>query len=125
MIQIPPDSFKIGGIIVYMLGISMQLYTTSLFGRYTQGTLAPWQPTQKLIIRGPYRYCQNPMIPSVLMMLLGETLFFNTLGIMVWVCILFAMNTIYFIFKEEPSMLTRFGEAYNEYKKHVPSWALG
>ncbi len=122
LIQIPPDLFKIGGITVYTLGISMQLYTTSLFGRYAQGTLAPWQPTQKLVIRGPYRYCRNPMITGVLMMLLGEALFFNALGIMVWACIFFAMNTAYFIFKEEPSMLARFGEAYTEYKKHVPRW---
>jgi protein-S-isoprenylcysteine O-methyltransferase Ste14 len=122
LIQVPPDAFKIAGIIVYILGISMQLYTTSLFGRYAQGTLAPWQPTQKLVIRGPYRYCRNPMITGVLMMLLGEALFFNALGIMIWTCIFFVMNTMYFIFKEEPAMLKRFGEAYTEYKKHVPRW---
>lgn len=122
LIQVPPDIFKIAGSIVYALGISMQLYTTSLFGRYAQGTLAPWQPTQKLVIRGPYQYCRNPMITGVLMMLLGEALFFNALGIMVWTCIFFAMNTMYFIFKEEPSMLARFGETYTEYKKHVPRW---
>ncbi|HTA82670.1 MAG TPA: isoprenylcysteine carboxylmethyltransferase family protein [Bacteroidia bacterium] len=122
LIQMPPQIVEIGGIIVYALGISMQLYTTSLFGRYAQGTLAPWQPTQKLVIRGPYQYCRNPMITGVLMMLLGEALFFNALGIMIWTCIFFAMNTMYFIFKEEPSMLARFGEAYTEYKKQVPRW---
>jgi protein-S-isoprenylcysteine O-methyltransferase Ste14 len=122
LMQTQPDALKIGGVIIYMLGISMQLYTTSLFGRYAQGTLAPWQPTQKLVIRGPYRYCRNPMITGVLMMLLGEALFFNTLAIMVWTCIFFAMNTMYFIFKEEPAMLARFGETYTEYKKHVPRW---
>jgi protein-S-isoprenylcysteine O-methyltransferase Ste14 len=122
LMKIPPAVFKIAGMIVYAFGLSMQLYTTFLFWRYAQGTLAPWQPTQKLVIRGPYRYCRNPMITGVVVMLLGEALFFNALGIMVWACIFFAMNTMYFIFKEEPAMLARFGASYAEYKKHVPRW---
>ena len=107
---------------MYVLGLSMQLYTTSLFFRFAQGTLAPWQPTQKLVIRGPYRYCRNPMITGVVMMLLGEGLFFNALAILIWGCVFFLMNTMYFIFKEEPAMLARFGESYAEYKRHVPRW---
>src|ERR1700743_3579337 len=99
IMQAPPDVFKIGGLLVYALGLSMQLYTTSLFWKYAQGTLAPWQPTQKLVIRGPYRYCRNPMITGVLFMLLGEALFFNAFAILIWTCIFFAMNTMYFIFK--------------------------
>jgi protein-S-isoprenylcysteine O-methyltransferase Ste14 len=100
----------------------MQLYTTSLFFRFAQGTLAPWQPTQKLVIRGPYRYCRNPMITGVVMMLLGEGLFFNALAIRYGACVFFVMNTMYFIFKEEPAMLARFGDSYAEYKRHVPRW---
>jgi protein-S-isoprenylcysteine O-methyltransferase Ste14 len=122
IIQVPPAAFKIVGAIVYFSGLSMQLYTTSLFWKYAQGTLAPWQPTQKLVIRGPYRYCRNPMITGVVAMLLGEALFFNALGIMIWACFFIIMNTMYFIFKEEPSMLARFGNAYAEYKKQVPRW---
>jgi protein-S-isoprenylcysteine O-methyltransferase Ste14 len=122
LIPVPPVAFKVIGAIVYLSGLSMQLYTTFLFGQYAQGTLAPWQPTQKLVIRGPYRYCRNPMITGVVAMLLGEALFFNALGIMIWACFFFVMNTLYFIFKEEPSMLARFGDSYAEYKKQVPRW---
>jgi protein-S-isoprenylcysteine O-methyltransferase Ste14 len=122
LMQAPPDVLTILGAIVYVLGLSMQLYTTSLFFRFAQGTLAPWQPTQKLVVRGPYRYCRNPMITGVVMMLLGEALFFNALAILILGCIFFAMNTMYFIFKEEPAMLARFGDSYAEYKKHVPRW---
>src|SRR6185312_1183488 len=117
-----PSAFSIVGPSLYVVGISMQLYTTYLFWKYAQGTLAPWQPTQKLVIRGLYKYCRNPMITGVLMMLAGEALFFNARGIMVWTCGFFVMNTLFFIFKEEPDMLDRFGEPYKEYKKHVPRW---
>ena len=122
LMPMPPAIFSIIGAVVYILGLSMQLYTTSLFFRFAQGTLAPWQPTQKLVIRGPYRYCRNPMITGVVMMLLGEGLFFNALGILIWGCVFFVMNTLYFIFKEEPAMLARFGDSYAEYKRHVPRW---
>jgi protein-S-isoprenylcysteine O-methyltransferase Ste14 len=122
LMLVPPGAFKVIGVIVYLSGLSMQLYTTFLFGQYAQGTLAPWQPTQKLVIRGPYRYCRNPMITGVVAMLLGEALFFNALGIMIWACFFFVMNTLYFIFKEEPNMLARFGDSYAEYKKRVPRW---
>ena len=62
------------------------------------------------------------MITGVLMMLAGEALFFNARGILIWSCMFFIMNTMFFIFKEEPDMLARFGEPYREYKKHVPRW---
>jgi protein-S-isoprenylcysteine O-methyltransferase Ste14 len=117
-----PMAFKVIGPALYAAGLSMQLYTTYLFWKFAQGTLAPWQPTQKLVIRGIYRYCRNPMITGVLMMLAGEALFFNARGILIWTCIFFVMNTMFFIFKEEPDMLARFGEPYKEYKKHVPRW---
>jgi protein-S-isoprenylcysteine O-methyltransferase Ste14 len=122
LMQRPPEAFGVVGAILYVLGLSMQLYTTSLFWRFAQGTLAPWQPTQKLVIRGPYRYCRNPMITGVVMMLIGEGLFFNALAILIWGCVFFVMNTMYFIFKEEPAMLARFGDSYAEYKKDVPRW---
>jgi protein-S-isoprenylcysteine O-methyltransferase Ste14 len=122
LMRTSPGTLQIVGAIVYVLGLSMQLYTTSLFFRFAQGTLAPWQPTQKLVIRGPYRYCRNPMITGVVMMLLGEGLFFNALAILIWGCLFFVMNTMYFIFKEEPAMLARFGDSYVEYKRQVPRW---
>lgn len=122
LVAIPPDVFKLLGAVLYASGLSMQLYTTFLFWQYAQGTLAPWQPTQKLVIRGPYRYCRNPMITGVVIMLAGEALFFNALAILLWACFFFGMNTVYFILKEEPAMLARFGESYAEYKKQVPRW---
>ncbi|MES2704486.1 MAG: isoprenylcysteine carboxylmethyltransferase family protein [Bacteroidota bacterium] len=118
----PPAAFSIAGPLLYVAGLSMQLYTTYLFWKFAQGTLAPWQPTQRLVIRGIYRYCRNPMITGVLFMLAGEALFFNARGIGIWTCMFFMMNTMFFIFKEEPDMLARFGEPYREYKTHVPRW---
>lgn len=118
----PPVITKIIGAAFFLSGLSLQLATTVLFKKFGQGTLAPWQPTQKLVIRGPYRYCRNPMITGVLMMLVGEALFLNARGVCIWAGMFFVMNTMFFIFKEEPDMHNRFGEQYDRYKSQVPRW---
>jgi protein-S-isoprenylcysteine O-methyltransferase Ste14 len=35
------------------------------FSTEGEGTLAPWDPPRKLLVRGCYRYVRNPMISGV------------------------------------------------------------
>ena len=113
---------RISGLVIGLMGLSMLLYTISLFGRFGKGTLAPWDPTQKLVVVGPYRYCRNPMITGVFFILVGEAVFFNSVDILRWAGLFFIINTIYFVVKEEPDLEKRFGEEYRIYKKNVPRW---
>lgn len=114
--------FKVLGVLFSLTGLVLLLWTIFLFNRIGKGTLAPWSPTQKLIVSGPYRYCRNPMITGVFFILVGETLFLHSTDILVLTCIFFIVNTIYFILKEEPDLEKRFGCDYQEYKKNVPRW---
>ncbi|MFZ6011440.1 MAG: methyltransferase family protein [Bacteroidota bacterium] len=113
---------KITGAILFVFGMSLFIYAVSLFRKKGEGTLAPWTPTQKLIVSGPYRYCRNPMITGVLFMLTGESLFLNSTGILVWAGAFLLINTLYFVVYEEPSLEARFGDSYRHYKAHVPRW---
>jgi protein-S-isoprenylcysteine O-methyltransferase Ste14 len=113
---------KISGLVIGLSGLFMLLYTISLFGRFGHGTLAPWSPTQKLVVAGPYRYCRNPMISGVFFILTDEAFFFNSVDILRWAGLFFIINTIYFIIKEEPDLEKRFGEEYRIYKQNVPRW---
>lgn len=119
-----PDNIviKILGILFFLPGLYLFLYTVYLFKTFGKGTLAPWSPTQKLVIRGPYKYCRNPMITGVLFILVGETLFFHSTNILIWTCTFFLINTLYFILKEEPDLYKRFGDKYKKYKENVPRW---
>jgi len=117
-----PVAARVAGGVLFCCGLPLQVYTMWLFKKYGQGTLAPWHPTQKLVIKGPYKYWRNPMITGVLLTLAGEGLFLNARPIFVWSVMFSIMNTAFFIFKEEPDMLERFGEPYARYKKHVPRW---
>jgi protein-S-isoprenylcysteine O-methyltransferase Ste14 len=115
-------SIKIIGWLIAVAGSALFVYTVFLFKLFGQGTLAPWTPTQKLIVEGPYRYCRNPMIGGVFFMLLGEGLMLYSIYILAWAVLFFIINTFYFIFIEEPGLLQRFGGDYLRYKKHVPRW---
>jgi protein-S-isoprenylcysteine O-methyltransferase Ste14 len=119
-----PDSpiIKSAGALILLSGISLFIYTVSLFATIGKGTLAPWSPKQKLVVVGPYKYCRNPMISGVLFILTGECLLFHSTNIAIWATCFFVINTIYFIFSEEPGLESRFGEDYRVYKQHVPRW---
>lgn len=113
---------SIASILFFISGLTLFLYTVFLFKTIGHGTLAPWSPTQKLVIEGPYAYCRNPMITGVLFMLTGETLFLNSIRLLAWTCIFFLINSLYFILVEEPGLQKRFGDAYAQYKRKVPRW---
>jgi len=110
------------GLILILVGLSVMVVTISSFISIGKGTLAPWSPTQKLVIRGLYQYVRNPMILGVLTILLGESLCFWSKSILTWAGSFFIINTIYFIIYEEPDLEERFGEEYREYKRHVSRW---
>lgn len=112
----------IAGLVFISVGLSILGQTISMFIRIGKGTLAPWNPTTKLVISGVYAYVRNPMISGVAITLLGESLFFYSLNIFIWLVAFFIINTVYFILSEEPGLEKRFGADYVEYKRNVPRW---
>lgn len=110
------------GAVVFALGFALFVWCVSLFARVGEGTLAPWDPTQKIVAVGPYRHVRNPMITGVATMLLGEALYFGSVAIGVWLLIFVTISHLYFISSEEPGLEQRFGESYRIYKANVPRW---
>jgi protein-S-isoprenylcysteine O-methyltransferase Ste14 len=110
------------GLVIICLGLSLMIVTISLFIRIGKGTLAPWNPTRKFVIAGPYRYVRNPMITGVLIVLFGESVAILSFNILLWSLAFFIINNIYFTLYEEPNLLRRFGKEYQEYKSKVPRW---
>lgn len=103
-------------------GLILAIWTMSLFIRFGDGTAAPWDPPQKLVIRGPYRHVRNPMISGVLFLLLAESLLIDATGLLVWTAIFFVGNSAYFPIVEEPGLRKRFGEDYDLYFQNVGRW---
>ncbi|MDR1425126.1 MAG: isoprenylcysteine carboxylmethyltransferase family protein [Azoarcus sp.] len=103
-------------------GFFLAAWTMRLFATQGQGTAAPWNPPKKLVVAGPYCHVRNPMISSVLAILIAESLLLNSVWIFGWFVSFFIGNTIYFPLFEEKDLEKRFGESYLEYKRNVPRW---
>ena len=103
-------------------GLVLAVWTVRLFVRVGQGTPAPWDPPQKLVVRGPYRHVRNPMITSVIAMLLAESLYFASWPLAIWMLVFFLINAVYFPLSEEKGLEKRFGEDYRIYRDNVPRW---
>jgi protein-S-isoprenylcysteine O-methyltransferase Ste14 len=110
------------GLPLIALGLLLIVRTIALFVSVGRGTLAPWDPTTRLVVRGPYRYVRNPMISGVLFVLLGEAALFGSLALLLWFGLVAAVNAVYMPLVEEPGLQRRFGEEYERYRAHVPRW---
>ena len=110
------------GALVAAVGFTLIAQTVALFATVGEGTLAPWDPTTRLVVRGPYRRVRNPMISGVLCVLLGEALAFGSTAVLIWLAIVFTLNAVYFPLIEEPDLRERFGADYEAYRAAVPRW---
>ena len=103
-------------------GFAMWTWTVRLFARIGKGTLAPWDPTERLVVEGPYAHVRNPMITGVLAVLLGEALISGSPPILYLAAGFVVVNHVFFIAYEEPAVERRFGAEYRRYKENVPRW---
>jgi protein-S-isoprenylcysteine O-methyltransferase Ste14 len=110
------------GILAGLSGLTLLVTSIVLMIRIAQSTVMPWEPSQNLVLQGPYRYLRNPMILGVIILLIGEALILSSWGIAILAGAFFIGNTAYFIYFEEPGLEAQFGEAYRRYKTNVPRW---
>ena len=122
---LPPPFGLLSAIIgcaLLVVGVLLIFKTVSLFATVGDGTLAPWDPPQRLVVRGVYRYVRNPMISGVLFVLLGEAVLAGSVSLLWWFLIFFAINAVVMPLIEEPVLEERFGSDYVTYKRNVPRW---
>ncbi len=103
-------------------GLWLMIMTIRMFITIGKGTLAPWDPTRRLVVVGIYRYVRNPMISGVCAVVLGEAILFGSVPVLIWALIVIAVNLVYIPLSEEPGLRQRFGVDYDEYARHVPRW---
>ena len=118
----PEDAHFWLGLGVGAVGLVLMIWTVRIFMTFGQGTPAPWDPPQRLVVRGPYRHVRNPMITGVLLFLLAEALLLGSWPITVWLVVFLVANMIYFPLSEERGLEKRFGDDYRLYSANVPRW---
>lgn len=123
--RFPPDTAFVwlAGSLFAAAGLTLMIWTMRLFAvAGGGGTPAPWDPIKKFVVLGPYRYMRNPMLMGVNFVLVGEAILLQSIPILLWMITFVILNTVYFVLSEEPQLEKRFGEAYRDYKRHVPRW---
>jgi protein-S-isoprenylcysteine O-methyltransferase Ste14 len=113
---------RAAGGLVLVAGLLLFAWCVALFARVGRGTLAPWDPTTRLVAVGPYRHVRNPMITAVLATLVGQALLLGSRVTGLWALAFAAINQTYFVLLEEPGLERRFGDEYRAYRARVPRW---
>lgn len=110
------------GFVPLLAGLTLVKKTITLFFRMGKGTPAPWDPPVNLIKTGIYSRMRNPMITGAILIILAESMIFNSVPLLAYAIIFLFINHVYFIAIEEPRLAIRFGKGYISYKKEVPRW---
>lgn len=87
-----------------------------------KGTLAPWAPPERLVVRGLYRLSRNPMYIGVLTIVSGWAIGFHA-SALAWYGVALAVGFhLRVVLGEEPFLAQRHGAAWTEYASSVPRW---
>ncbi|MFC1872686.1 methyltransferase family protein [Chloroflexota bacterium] len=109
-------------IMILILGWLICMWAALSFLR-NRGTPVPFNPPQKLITTGLYRYIRNPMLLGLFIFLVGLGLLLGSLSlIFILTPIFIIINVLYLMAIEEKEMEKKFGKQYLDYKKKVPMW---
>lgn len=110
------------GMLTFAIGFVLMLICIISFAIQGKGTLSPADPTRKLVIAGLYRFSRNPMYIGVMMMLIGESFFFQSNVLGAYSLLIFIAFNIFIIYFEEPRLRKDFADDYDIYVKQVRRW---
>lgn len=110
------------GAIVFVVGLVIMLNCIISFATKGRGTLSPVDPTRKLVITGLYRFSRNPMYIGVMLILIGEAIFFQSGYLWIYLLFVFIAFNIFILLHEEPRLRRDFGEEYKRYCGKVRRW---
>jgi protein-S-isoprenylcysteine O-methyltransferase Ste14 len=110
------------GVIPILLGAAMYFRCAWDFTFTGKGTPAPIDPPKELVVQGLYRFVRNPMYVGVFLLLLGETLLFESRVLFEYAAVVFLLFHLFVVLYEEPILKRKFGESYQRYYDAVPRW---
>lgn len=111
----------LGGILI-VLGASVLVHAFTRFAVEGLGTPAPVAPTTNLVVGGLYRHVRNPMYLAVLLVVIGQALVFGHGSLATYAVGLAVAFVLFVRLYEEPTLASRFGRQYDEYRRAVPGW---
>jgi protein-S-isoprenylcysteine O-methyltransferase Ste14 len=114
--------YQYPGAIVFAIGLIIMSLCIINFARKGKGTLSPADPTKRLVIAGAYRFSRNPMYIGVMIILIGEAIFFQSVNLWIYLPGIFLCFNLFILLFEEPRLRRDFGDAYRRYCREVRRW---
>lgn len=120
-----PDTIGLANVAGGLLIAAGLIVLITAFARFAidgRGTPAPPAPTETLVVSGLYRHVRNPMYVAVIAIILGQALFFASVGVAVYAAVVFAAVHGFVVAYEEPTLSDAYGAQYEAYRRGVPRW---
>ena len=117
-----PALVQILGWVMIAAGAAVLISAFAQFAIGGLGTPAPVAPTERLVVRGLYRYVRNPMYLAVLAVITGQALVLGRPVLLVYAAVVAAAFAAFVLGYEQPTLARRYGAQYEAYRKAVPGW---
>jgi protein-S-isoprenylcysteine O-methyltransferase Ste14 len=114
----------LGGVVTVLGGV-LALWCVLTFAFVGRGTPAPFDPPRRLVTEGPYAVVRNPMYLGAGAALGGAALFYQSLSLLGYTALFFAITHGFVVIYEEPTLRRLFGAAYDAYCRRVRRWRPG
>ena len=115
---------QVFGIFSGTFGALIALWCIFTFTFVRLGTPAPFDPPQRLVIQGPYRFVRNPMYMGAGLALAGAGLFYASIFLLGYAGIFLLICHRFVVWYEEPTLRRTFGNEYEIYCQQVNRWLL-
>jgi protein-S-isoprenylcysteine O-methyltransferase Ste14 len=113
---------RILGAVLVVAGAVVLVHAFARFVVEGLGTPAPIAPTEHLVVGGLYRYVRNVMYLAVTAAIAGQALLLGSIVLLVYAALAWAGMAAFARFYEEPTLASRYGARYEEYRRAVPAW---
>ena len=120
--QLMQRGLHYSGALLFLIGFAIMLHCIISFAVQGRGTLSPVDPTLRLVVTGLYKFSRNPMYIGVILMLIGEAIFFRSVDLWIYSLVVFVAFNIFILLVEEPRLRRDFGEEYKRYCEKVRRW---
>lgn len=114
--------YAVIGCILIAVAVLVLLHSFARFALEGVGTPAPVAPTEKLVVGGIYRHVRNPMYVAVLSIIAGQALLFASWAVVLYGVVMGIAMASFVHFYEEPTLVRRYGDEYETYRRAVPGW---
>ena len=110
------------GIAVFSAGLAGYLFCSAWLIGIGRGPHVEFDPPKVFVASGPYRWVRNPVVITLMLVVIGEAIYFASVGIALLVLLGLPLAQYQVTKIEEPRLKARFGESYEEYLRRVPRW---